>query len=269
MNRMVANPFYFLDETFWDFPALVVLFVLTLFVIVLSRYLITAYVYHVVSFKWLRKFPIPGNKQLGMKQWRKEIRWSLFSSLIFSVLVAICFWAYQHGLTKVYTSIADYSVLYFFFSIVLMLILYETYYYWLHRWMHHPRIFRIVHKVHHESTHTSAFTSFSFHPLEALLQFLFIPLLIITIPVHYAALGIVLLLMTLSAVINHAGVEIFPKYFANHPIGKWIIGATHHDIHHKQFRKNFGLYFTFWDKWMKTESENYEEEFRKNTAGRL
>jgi len=129
-------------------------------------------------------------------------------------------------------------------------------------------VFRIVHKVHHESIHTSAFTSFTFHPLEALLQFIFLPLMILIVPIHFYGLGIILALMTLSAIINHAGIEVYPKGFYKHPLGKWLIGSTHHDLHHKEFTSNFGLYFTLWDKWMNTESKGYEERFDKNNLTR-
>ena len=71
--------------------------------------------------------------------------------------------------------------------------------------------------------------------------------------------------MTFSSTINHAGVEIFPRGFANHWIGRWLVGATHHDLHHKEFRYNFGLYFTFWDKWMETESPKFEKQFQEYT----
>jgi sterol desaturase/sphingolipid hydroxylase (fatty acid hydroxylase superfamily) len=30
-------------------------------------------------------------------------------------------------------------------------------------------------------------------------------------------------------------------------------------LHHSQFRFNYGLYFTFWDHWMKTESPDFEK----------
>jgi sterol desaturase/sphingolipid hydroxylase (fatty acid hydroxylase superfamily) len=190
--------------------------------------------------------------------------WSALSSLIFAGLSVITFYFYQQGFTQVYTKISDRSILYFIASIALFMILYESYYYWLHRWMHSPSIFKIVHKVHHQSIHPTVFTSFSFHPLEAVLQFIFIPIAIILIPIHYYALGIVLTIWTISAVVNHAGVEIFPKNFTRHPIGKWMIGSTHHDLHHKEFRTNFGLYLTFWDRWMKTENLKFEKQFEEN-----
>jgi sterol desaturase/sphingolipid hydroxylase (fatty acid hydroxylase superfamily) len=62
--------------------------------------------------------------------------------------------------------------------------------------------------------------------------------------------------MTISAIINHGAVEIYPKSERLGWIQKWIIGATHHDLHHRKFLFNYGLYFTFWDRIMGTEHDN-------------
>src|SRR5215203_5438728 len=69
--------------------------------------------------------------------------------------------------------------------------------------------------------------------------------------------------------VNHLDIEIYPKKFHKHFAGKWLIGATHHSLHHKQFKYNFGLYFTFWDKWKKTESPLYDKLFEEKTAPRV
>ena len=46
----------------------------------------------------------------------------------------------------------------------------------------------------------------------------------------------------------------------------WWNTTTHHDLHHSSGNTNFGLYFTWWDRWMGTEHPRYREEFRKVTA---
>lgn len=71
-------------------------------------------------------------------------------------------------------------------------------------------------------------------------------------------LGTYVLLMTLSSVINHLGIEIFPQRFRNSWPGKQLINATHHQYQHEEFFTNYGLYFTFWDRWMATESRIME-----------
>lgn len=235
------------------------------YVIVVVRYLILSAGYHLVVSRVAINTPRNFSRS-SASQRKAEIRRAILCAGIFTVLSVLTYLAYREGYTRIYTDINEYSIGYFVFSVAALLVLYETYYYWLHRWMHKPSIYRIVHKAHHDSIHTSAFTSFSFHPIEAVLQFIFIPIIVMILPLHLYAIGSVLLLMTVSAVINHAGFEIFPRGFHKHPVGKWLIGATHHDLHHKEFRTNFGLYFTFWDRWMKTESGEYEKTFVSRTA---
>ena len=82
---------------------------------------------------------------------------------------------------------------------------------------------------------------------------------------HVYVLLFQLTIMTFSSVINHLEIEMYPAGFHSHFIGKWLIGATHHSLHHKQFKYNFGLYFTFWDKWKKTESPKFSALFEEKT----
>jgi len=172
--------------------------------------------------------------------------WSTITALLFAIIGAGTLVLWQKGYTRVYTNVHDYSWWWLPVSLAIALVLHETYYYWLHRWMHQPAIFRIVHKVHHDSNITSPWTAFSFHPLEGLLQALFLPLLMLFLPMHLYVVIVQLTIMTLSSVINHLDIEIYPKHFYKHILGKWLIGATHHALHHKQFKYNYGLYFTFW-----------------------
>ncbi|MFL5773392.1 MAG: sterol desaturase family protein [Flavisolibacter sp.] len=205
-------------------------------------------------------------ERIQKKQFRKEITWSCITAIIFSVITTFAFLLWQLGYTKVYTNIYQYQLWWLPVSLVLSLLLHETYYYWLHRWMHHPSVFTLVHKVHHDSNITSPWTAFSFHPLEGLLQSIFLPFVLLVMPVHLYILIIQLKVMSLSSVINHLDIEVYPKNFHRHFIGRWLIGATHHSLHHRHFKFNYGLYFTFWDKWRKTESPLYEKLFEEKTS---
>ncbi|MGN6165057.1 MAG: sterol desaturase family protein, partial [Flavisolibacter sp.] len=187
------------------------------------------------------------------------------TTFIFALFGTATLVAWQHGLIKVYTDVHAYPLWWMPLSLFIALLLHETYYYWIHRWMHHPKIFKQVHKVHHDSHITSPWTAFSFHPLEGVLQALFLPLLLLVLPMHLYILIIQLTFMTLSSVVNHLNIEIYPAKFRQHFLGKWLIGATHHSLHHKQYKYNFGLYFTFWDRWKKTESPFFEKLFEEKT----
>jgi Delta7-sterol 5-desaturase len=252
-----------------DTPVTVGLTAFYLFLVIFGRYVLFS-----LGFWWL--FQVSMRVQFANREvqtrprkagqsWR-EIGWSALTSLIFTGIGMGLLVAWQAGYTRVYTNWHAYSLWWYPVSIGLVLLLHETYYYWLHRWMHRPGVYRYVHKVHHDSLTTSAWTSFSFHPAESTLQAIVIPALTFVLPLHYTAVGLLLLIMTLSTVINHLNTEIYPRDFDRHWLGRWLIGATHHSLHHAQFRFNYGLYFTFWDKWMKTESPDFPKLFLEKTT---
>ena len=249
-------------------PFWVLILTLLFFIIITGRYFLFAGVFYLIFYIW---FPAKWkNRKINSRpyknhQFRIEIKWSLFTSLLFSIAGTATVILWQKGYTKVYTDLYFYPLWYLPVSLVIFMVLHETYYYWLHRWMHKPAIFKIVHKVHHDSNITSPFTAFSFHPIEGFLQAIFLPIMLMILPMHYYVIIIQLIIMTLSSVINHLDIEIYPEQFHKNILGKWLIGATHHSLHHKQFKYNYGLYFTFWDKIKKTESPLFKKLFEETT----
>jgi len=241
---------------------------LVVFLVVIGRYLFIAGVFYGVFYLWFpekwRQRKI-NSRAYKPGQFKKEVIWSTVTALIFALSGSILLVLWQKGYTKIYLDIHDYPLWWLPVSLAIALIVHETYYYWLHRWMHNPRVFRIVHQVHHESNITSPWTAFSFHPLEGLLQAVFLPALLLVLPMHLYVILIQLTIMTFSSVVNHLDIEVYPKRFHKHLLGRWLIGATHHSLHHKQFKYNYGLYFTFWDKWKKTESPLFEKLFEEKT----
>ncbi|HVE61653.1 MAG TPA: sterol desaturase family protein [Chitinophagaceae bacterium] len=242
---------------------------LVIFAVVIGRYLLIAGLFYGAFYVWYphkwqqRKI---NEKAYKPGQLKKEIKWSMLTALLFALAGGILLVLWQKGFTKIYLDAKDYALWWLPLSLVIALVIHETYYYWLHRWMHQPKVFRLVHKIHHDSNITSPWTAFSFHPLEGLLQAVFLPALLMVLPMHLYVIIIHLTIMTFSSVINHLDIEVYPKNFYKHFLGKWLIGASHHSLHHKQFRYNYGLYFTFWDKWKKTESPLYENLFIDKTV---
>jgi sterol desaturase/sphingolipid hydroxylase (fatty acid hydroxylase superfamily) len=242
---------------------------MVIFAVVIGRYFMVAGLFYYGFYMWVpQKWERRKINQRDYKpgQFKKEVAWSTLTAMIFALSGSITLLLWQKGYTKVYLDNNEFPLWWLPLSLIIALVLHETYYYWLHRWMHHPKVFRMVHKVHHDSNITSPWTAFSFHPLEGALQAVFLPLLLLFLPMHLYVIIIQLTIMTFSSVINHLDIEIYPKKFHKHILGKWLIGATHHSLHHKQFRYNYGLYFTFWDKWKKTESPLYEDLFDEKTG---
>ena len=245
----VSNPYWFLAVT------------LVVYTIVTVRYFIMSGLFYAMFYIWRRKTwesKKISKHQYPRGQFSKEITRSNITSLIFGVSGAILLLLWQNGFVKIYENVNDYSLFWVPASLIFALFLQETYYYWLHRWMHIPAVFRLVHRWHHDSHIASPWTAFSFHPLEGIIQALFLPLFLMVVPMHLYVLVFYLTIMSVSSVINHLDIEIYPTWFSRSIIGKSLIGATHHAMHHKQFKYNFGLYFTWWDKLSKTESPIYK-----------
>ena len=201
------------------------------------------------GFAWATARKQPGLYAPLSAQIRREILWSLASCLIYGVPAGVVAWGWKaHGWTRIYTDAHAMPLWWLPVSLALYLLAHDTWFYWTHRWMHGPRLFRIAHAVHHASRPPTAWAAMSFHPIEAVSGAVAIPLLVLVIPIHVGVLALVLTIMTVMGVTNHMGWEIFPRALVRGPLGGWLITATHHQRHHEQYRCNYGLYFRHWDR---------------------
>lgn len=182
-------------------------------------------------------------------QMRREIGWSLLAAAIYGAPAGLVMYAWaRHGWTAIYTDPGLHGWLWLPLSVALYLFIHDTWFYWTHRAMHRPRLFKLMHAVHHDSRPPTAWAAMAFHPLEALSGAVLIPALTLFIPIHVAALGLVLATMTFFGVTNHMGWEIFPRRWLGGWFGAGMITASHHHRHHTDYRCNYGLYFRFWDR---------------------
>jgi sterol desaturase/sphingolipid hydroxylase (fatty acid hydroxylase superfamily) len=198
-----------------------------------------------------------GNQRLRLtkKVWnsiRQDAELSIVSAILFAFAAAFIKSKLDAGETLLYFSVDIYGVWYLVFSFFAVLILQDAYFYLLHRAFHHPSVFRWLHQGHHRSSEPTPWTSFAFDPPEALIHSLFLIAVIFLIPLHLIALIAVLMTMTVWAVLNHLGLELFPDSSWSQCFGKWFIGPKHHSTHHHKYQVHYGLYFTFWDKVLKT-----------------
>ncbi|WP_343348224.1 sterol desaturase family protein [Sphingomicrobium sp. XHP0239] len=212
--------------------------------IVAVRYLATSGLFAAWT---ARRFP--GRLAGQGAQVRREIGWSLASAAIYGIPAGVIAWGWDtHGWTRIYTDVAAMPLWYVPLSIFAYLFAHDTWFYWTHRAMHWPPLFKRAHAVHHASRPPTAWAAMSFHPWEALTGAIVIPLLVFLVPIHIYALGFVLFVMTFMGVTNHMGWEIFPKWWVHGRLGKHMITASHHELHHQKYRCNYGLYFRFWDR---------------------
>jgi lathosterol oxidase len=194
---------------------------------------------------------------------RRELSFSLLTVCIFGLIGTATLVANAHGWGQMYWKPAERGWPWFWLSIVVAIVIHDTYFYWTHRLMHHPRIFRWMHRVHHESTNPSPWTSYSFAPAEAVVQAGIFPVVTLLIPIHPLAFGFFMLWQITFNVLGHTGYEYHPKGFVKSRWGWWLNTPTNHIQHHEKFRGNYGLYFNYWDRLMGTNHPDYEDRFQQ------
>jgi len=197
-----------------------------------------------------------------VKDYARELFFSALSVIIFSVPPLVML--YSNSIrphTTFYKNIDEHSLVYFILAFPLMLLMHDAYFYWAHRMMHHPWLFKKVHLVHHRSNNPSPWAAYAFHPLEAVVESMIFVIFLFTIPVHSAHLMWFFVISLVYNVYGHLGFEIYPRGFNKHWLGKWVNTSVSHNQHHQYFRGNYGLYFTIWDRMMGTLRSDYDSSF--------
>ncbi len=228
--------------------------------IILGRYLTIAGGAHLLIHSLFTEFLVKHGIQIDPPVWEsihRDIRLSIYSTVIFSFSAAFSIFQFDRGYTLLYGDLDRYGWWYLGFSFVGVLVLQDTYFYFIHRLFHHPLLFRWFHLGHHLSRQPTPWTSFAFDPAEAIFQALFIVAIVFTIPLHFATVIALIMTMTVWSVFNHLGFPLFPSSGYFRWCGRWAVGPLHHSLHHHKYTKHYGLYFTFWDKLLGTEDPNY------------
>lgn len=229
-------------------------YLLAFFGIILVRYFIVAggtyWLFYATSNKFLVK-QTNNVKSSSRKSIEKDIALSVISTVALAICAALVMTIYDSGATLLYKSIADYGVWYLIASFVGVILLQDACFYFFHRAFHHPALYNWLHRGHHRSKHPTPWTSFALDFPEALIQGLFLVAVVFIIPLQIYVLALLLITMTVWALVNHLGFELFPR-FPHHWLGKWFISSDHHSLHHRNYTRHYGLYFTFWDRLLGT-----------------
>lgn len=198
--------------------------------------------------------------------YQREIGYSFLTFGVFAAVAVIVLTDPVRSHTQIYGDLSLHGWPYFLFSLVLVLLIHDAYFYWMHRLMHQPKIYRLVHLTHHRSTNPTPWAAFAFHPLEAVAEAGIIVFIAFLFPVHSGVILLFVLLMTIYNVYGHLGWELYPKGFAQSRIGRWVNTSVSHNQHHRHAHSNYGLYFLWWDRWFGTLHAQYEAAFVEATT---
>lgn len=195
------------------------------------------------------------------KDFIREIWHSAQSTIIFTLIGLLIFFTPLREYTLFYRDSNAYPLWVIPVTLIAGLIIHDTYFYWLHRLLHHPRLFKRTHLVHHKSTNPSPWASYSFHVLEAIPEGLVLLPVVMILPMHTITVALFIVVGFVINVYGHLGYEIMPRRFRNSWAFQVFNTSVHHNLHHSRFRGNYGLYFRGWDRLMGTEHPDYVREY--------
>lgn len=201
------------------------------------------------------------DKRPPARQLRREFLYSMRSIAVFSTVSLLPAIAHRAGLWDGHAVAKSWGELWFWASLVLMIVAHDAYFYWVHRLSHDRRLFALVHRRHHLSNNPSPFTAYSFDWGEAVLMGSFVPLWVLLVPTSWVVVDLFVLHQIVRNTLLHCGIEVMPARRDGRPLFDWMTTTTHHDLHHGKVGWNFGLYFTWWDRWMGTEHPDYHRHF--------
>lgn len=104
-------------------------------------------------------------------QVRLEITQAFTALPVIAIFTVLFFVVEVRGYAKLYDAPADapfwlYNVLQFPFFICFT----DFFIYWIHRGLHHPRVYKTLHKPHHKWIMPTPYASHAFHPLDGFAQ---------------------------------------------------------------------------------------------------
>ncbi|KAF4637167.1 hypothetical protein G7Y89_g923 [Cudoniella acicularis] len=162
------------------------------------------------------------------------------------------------GYSKLYDSLDEQPFKYYnWLQFPLFILFTDCFVYFIHRGLHHPLIYKSLHKAHHKWIMPTPFASIAFHPVDGWMQSLpyhFFPFIF---PLQKFAYLALFLFVQIWTVFIHDG-----EYVSDSPI---LNGAACHTMHHLYFNYNYGQYTTLWDRLGGSYRKPNEELFRRES----
>ncbi len=196
------------------------------------------------AFKYNPKWPETDSSGfLFRNQTIDNLIWCYFSALpLWTAYEAATLWMMANGFIPV-LAFTENPVLFvaLFFAIPLFR---EVHFYFIHRLIHWPPLYRACHKVHHANSNPGPWSGLSMHPGEHLIYFSSVLLhwIVPSNPVHVV---FHMVHLTMSPPVTHSG---FEKVVLDD--GKAVdTNALAHYLHHKYFEVNYSDGAVPLDKW--------------------
>ncbi|CAI5443593.1 unnamed protein product [Caenorhabditis angaria] len=199
---------------------------------------------------WVQPYKIQDEKKPTLSKYLSSLKTILPNQILVGPLVT-AFWYIPAKYLDISFSAPLPSGAEIFRDVLVCILFEEIGFYYSHRLFHHPKIYKYIHKKHHEWTAPVSITSIYAHPIEHALSNLS-PVMLgsIVCRSHVVTLWIWATIAVLSTTFSHSGYH-FPFMPSPEP----------HDYHHKVFNECFGL-------GLLDRLHNTDTTFRKSVEGK-
>ena len=179
--------------------------------------------------------------------------WSLGSGVLqVTVLQVLVMWLMANGYAPT-INLTSNPIL-FIAGLMLLPIWSAFHFYWVHRLLHVPFLYKRVHALHHRNVNIGPWSGLSMHPVEHLL-YLSSLLIHCVIPSHPIHLYFHVIYLAPGAAMTHTGYEdllIKDKR-------KLALGSFYHQLHHRYYECNYGNQEMPWDRLFRTFHDGSDE----------
>ncbi len=200
--------------------------------------------------KRLKFDPRDQAKNNRLWQFSNQVHDNMFWSLTSGVAQLTAFqvtvmWLMANGYAPVIT-LAE-SPVWFVVWLMLLPVWSAFHFYWVHRLLHVPVLYKHVHSLHHRNVNIGPWSGLSMHPVEHLLYLttLLVHVVVASHPVH---LIFHVIYQGPGAAMTHTGYEdllIRDKR-------RLALGTFYHQLHHRYYECNYGNQEMPWDRWFGT-----------------
>jgi sterol desaturase/sphingolipid hydroxylase (fatty acid hydroxylase superfamily) len=178
-------------------------------------------------------------KFLWNNQLWDNVFWSCVSGgITWTVYEVLMLWAYANGWLP-YVNPQEQPV---YFGLLLCVIqLWRLFhFYWVHRWLHWPPLYKAAHHIHHRNINVGPWSGLSMHPIEHILYYtcMLIHIVVPSHPVHMIFNG---LHASLTPAPGHSGFDqVIIRGETSHGHVNIPAGSFFHQLHHRYFECNYG-----------------------------
>lgn len=222
--------------------------------IVLAIYLI------LYKISWFYKFRIIKTPLAKNQILRELLMGGIGISITFFVIFYNESFLYLIPFNKLFNDWSLYPWWYHVLSFGLLMIIYDTCFFWLHYMFHESRFFyKVLHFVHHISVVPNPLTALNFHPIEIIFNYALLMTTSLFLPVHISIFQAFFIFHTLFDIYKHAGHQLIPI-----KIDRWLseyllIGPNYHEVHHTNGKYHLSFFFPYWDKITKRHFKKWEK----------